>query len=107
MNALGGAAAGGDGLWRKFDRLPDRAFLAPVLAAIERHTRTQRFHDGAPALQALHDSLAATYHEHIVPPKRRRVLFNPKLREIAYAGGDYMSEPGVAEALHTLHAHLK
>ena len=101
MNALSGnapgAAGGADRLWRRFDKLADRDFLAPVLVAISRHTRTQRFHDGAPALQALHDSLAASYHAHIVPPRRRRALFQPKVREIAYAGGDYMAEPGVLE----------
>ena len=110
MNALSGeppgSTAGTDRLWRRFDKLPDRDFLAPVLAAIGRHTRIQRFHDGAPALHALHESLTATYLDHVVPPKRRRVLFNPKMREIAYAGGDYMAEPGVVQALHTLHARL-
>ena len=107
MNAfsgqLPGAAAGADRLWRKFDKLADRAFLAPVFSAIARHTRTQRFHDGAPTLHALHEKLAATYHEHIVPPKRRRVLFQPKVREIAYVGGDYLAEPGVGETLHALY----
>ncbi len=102
-----GAAAGSDRLWRKFDRLEDRAFLQPVLTAIARHTRTQRFHDAAPTLQALHDDLVASYHAHIVAPKRRRVLFNPKVAEIAYAGGDYMAEPGVAEALRALYQRVK
>ena len=73
MNVMSHRAAGAatDRVRQKFDRLPDRSFLAPVQAAIAAHTQNQRFNDNWPALQALHDTLVETYHGRLVAPKRR------------------------------------
>jgi hypothetical protein len=108
MNVMSRARNGAaiEGLRQKFDRLGDRGFLAPVIAAIEAHAQTQRFNDNWPALHALHTELAARYHDRLVAPKRRHVLFAPKTRQLAHAGAGYLTEPGVVDTLTALHGQL-
>ena len=108
MNVLSHRQTGSatDRIRQKFDRLPDRSFLAPVAAAIEAHALTQRFNDNWPALQALHEQLVEYYHDRLVPPKRRRLLFSPKARPLPYAGAGYLTEPGVVDSLTALHEQL-
>ena len=95
-----------DNLRRAFDALRDREFLAPLIDAIEAHAQKLRFSDGWPSLQALHDGLVAQYHPRLLPPRRPNQLFRPRTRELAYAGAEYMLEPGIADILHALHANL-
>jgi hypothetical protein len=95
-----------DRIRQKFDRLPDRSFLAPVIAAIEAHAQAQRFNDNWPALQALHEQLADKYQDRLVPPKRRHLLFVPKTRQLPHAGAGYLTEPGVVDILTALHGQL-
>jgi hypothetical protein len=96
-----------DKLRRAFDALQDRAFLAPVVEAIDAHTQMLRFNDGWPALHALHDRLVETYHARMVQPKRPKLLFRLRNKELPYANPAYLLEPGVPEILRDLQARLR
>ncbi len=95
-----------DKLRQKFDRLGEYGFLAPLIAAIEAHGQTQRFNDNFPALHALHEHLVERYHDRLAAPKRRRLLFTPKTRQLPHAGSGYLTEPGAVAILTALHVQL-
>ena len=90
-----------------FDRLDDRGFLQPVTTAIEAYTRTIRIADRWPGLDTLHATLAATYHDRIVPPRRPHALFKGRVNDVPYADTAYLAEPGIADILRGLHARLE
>lgn len=101
MNAMARTRLGAspDDLRRRFDRVKGDARLAPVRAAIARHKQFQRFNDGWPALQALHESLVERYHARMLRPKRPGQLFRPRGKELPWIRPEYMLEAGVAAIL--------
>ncbi len=101
LNAIARRRGTEDGsrLRRALDAHRRKLNLVTVTQAIHRSSARIRLNDTWPILQGLHQRIYKTYGTRLVGPNQPGELFRPKPADLRYTNADYMTEPGVAEAL--------
>ena len=89
----------GSRLRRALDAHRRKLEVTTVTQAIHRNSTRIRLNDTWPILQGLHNRIHKAYETRLVGPRQSGELFRPKPIDLRYTTGDYLGEPGVAEAL--------